>query len=98
MDINQMEVLVAVAQEKSFSRAAESLHRTQPAVSQAIRRLEAELGEPLFDRSSKDGTLTTAGRVLFDFAQQMLKLPNQAHAAMKGLKDLDHGKLTLSAN
>ena len=74
MDINQLEVLVAVAQEKSFSRAAESLHRTQPAVSQAIRRLEAELGEPLFDRSSKDGTLTAAGRVLFDFAQQMLNL------------------------
>ena len=47
MDINQLEVLVAVAREKSFSRAAETLHRTQPAVSQAIRRLETELGEPL---------------------------------------------------
>jgi len=98
MDVNQLEVLVAIAQEKSFSRAAESLHRTQPAVSQAIRRLEAELGEPLFDRSSKDGTLTAAGRVLFDFAQQMLNLRNHAHAAMKSLKDLEHGKLTLSAN
>ena len=98
MDINQLEVLIAVAQEKSFSRAAESLHRTQPAVSQAIRRLESELGEPLFDRSSKDGTLTAAGRVLFDFAQQMLNLRVHAQAAMKGLKDLDHGKLTLSAN
>ena len=43
MDINQLEVFLAVAQEKSFSRAAEALHRTQPAVSQAIRRLEAEL-------------------------------------------------------
>jgi DNA-binding transcriptional LysR family regulator len=98
MDINQLEVLVAVAQEKSFSRAAESLHRTQPAVSQAIRRLESELGEPLFDRSSKDGTLTAAGRVLLAFAQQILNLRTNAHAAMKGLKDLDHGKLTLSAN
>src|SRR5258706_11521598 len=98
MDINQLEVFLAVAQEKSFSRAAETLHRTQPAVSQAIRRLEGELGEPLFDRSSKDGTLTAAGRVLFDFAQQMLNLRAHAHAAMKGLKDLDHGKLTLSAN
>ena len=98
MDINQLEVLVAVAQEKSFSRAAESLHRTQPAVSQAIRRLETELGEPLFDRSSKDGTLTAAGRVLFDFAQQMLNLRHHAHTAIKELKDLHHGKLTLSAN
>ena len=98
MDINQLEVLVAVAQEKSFSRAAERLHRTQPAVSQAIRRLETELGEPLFDRSSKDGTLTAAGRVLFDFAQQMLNLRHHAHTAIKELKDLHHGKLTLSAN
>src|SRR3979490_2592113 len=97
MDINQLEVFLAVAQEKSFSRAAESLHRTQPAVSQAIRRLETELGEPLFDRSSKDGTLTAAGRVLFDFAQQMLNLRHHAHTAIKELKDLHHGKLTLSA-
>src|SRR6266436_2937885 len=98
MDINQLEVLIAVAQEKSFSRAAESLHRTQPAVSQAVRRLETELGEPLFDRSSKDGTLTAAGRVLFDFAQQILNLRNHAHTAIKELKDLHHGKLTLGAN
>ncbi len=98
MDINQLEVVVAVAREKSFSRAAESLHRTQPAVSQAIRRLEAELGEPLFDRSSKDGTLTAAGRVLFEFAQQMLNLRHHAHTALKELKDLHRGKLTLSAN
>lgn len=98
MDINQLEVLVAVAQEKSFSRAAETLHRTQPAVSQAIRRLETELGEPLFDRSSKDGTLTGAGHVLFDFAQQMLNLRQHAHSALKELKDLHRGKLSLSAN
>jgi DNA-binding transcriptional LysR family regulator len=67
-------------------------------VSQAIRRLEAELGEPLFDRSSKDGTLTAAGRVLLEFAQQMLNLRKTAHSAIRELKDLDRGKLTLSAN
>ena len=98
MDINQLEVFVAVAQEKSFSRAAEALHRTQPAVSQAIRRLEAELGESLFDRSSKDGTLTAAGRVLFDFAQQMLNLRHHAHSAIRELRDLHRGKLSLGAN
>ncbi len=98
MDINQLEVLVAVAREKSFSRAAETLHRTQPAVSQAIRRLETELGEPLFDRSSKDGTLTAAGRVLLGVAQQILNLRHGAHAALKELKDLHRGKLSLSAN
>lgn len=98
MDINQLEVLVAVAQEKSFSRAAERLHRTQPAISQAIRRLETEIGEPLFDRSSKDGTMTAAGRVLFGLAQQMINLRHGAHAAIKELKGLHRGKLSLSAN
>ena len=98
MDISQLEVFLSVAQEKSFSRAAESLHRTQPAVSQAVRRLEAGLGEPLFDRSSKDGTLTAAGKVLFDFAQQMMNLRQHAHSAIRELRDLHRGKLTLSAN
>ena len=98
MDINQLEVLIAVAQEKSFSRAAERLHRTQPAVSQAIRRLETEIGEPLFDRSSKDGTMTAAGRVLFGLAQQVINLRHGAHAAIKDLKGLHRGKLSLTAN
>jgi len=98
MDINQLEVFLSVAQEKSFSRAAEALSRTQPAISQAVRRLEAELGEPLFDRSSKDGTLTAAGRVLYDFAQQMMHLRRHAHSAIRELRDLHRGKLTLSAN
>ncbi len=98
MDINQLEVLVAVAREQSFSRAADALHRTQPAVSQAIRRLEQEIGEQLFDRSSKDGTLTAAGTVLVEYAQQMLNLRHSAQGAIKELKDLQRGKLTLSAN
>jgi DNA-binding transcriptional LysR family regulator len=98
MDINHLEVFLAVAQERSFSRAAESLHRTQPAVSQAIRRLETELGESLFDRSSKDGTLTAAGRVLLDFSQQMLNLRQHAQSAIRELRDLQRGKLSLGAN
>ena len=98
MDVNQLEVFLGVAREKSFSRAAQSLHRTQPAVSQAIRRLEAELGEPLFDRSSKDGSMTAAGRVLFDYAHQMLNLRHNAHTAIRELRDLHRGKLSLSAN
>ena len=98
MDINQLEVLVAVAQEKSFSRAAEILNRTQPAVSQAIRRLEQEIGEKLFDRSSKDGTLTSAGNVLLSYAKQMLNLRRTAQSAIKELRDLHQGKVTLSAN
>lgn len=98
MDINQLEVLVAVAREKSFSRAGEVMHRTQPAISQAIRRLEKEIGETLFDRSSKDGTLTTAGEVLLEYAKQMLNLRQNAHSAIKELKNLHYGKVVVSAN
>ena len=64
MELAELRVFLTVAAERSFSRAATKLHRTQPAVSQAIRRLEEQVGERLFDRSSKDGTLTEAGRVL----------------------------------
>ena len=64
MDLFQLETFLTVAQEGSFSRAAKKLYRTQPAVSQTIRKLEDEIGEPLFDRSSRDGTLTEAGRLL----------------------------------
>ncbi|HZP17456.1 MAG TPA: LysR family transcriptional regulator, partial [Terriglobales bacterium] len=50
MDLSQLEVFLAVAREGGFSRAADKLFRTQSAVSQAVRKLEAEIGEPLFDR------------------------------------------------
>ena len=98
MDINQLEVMVAVARERSFSRAAEVLGRTQPAVSQSIRRLETELGEMLFDRSSKDGTLTAAGEVVLDYARQMLNLRHHTVSAVNELRDVKRGKITLSAN
>jgi len=98
MDINQLEVLVTVARERSFSRAAEVLDRTQPAISQAIRRLETEVGEKLFDRSSKDGTLTFAGEVLLDYARQMMNLRYSAQAALVEMRNLHHGKVTVSAN
>jgi DNA-binding transcriptional LysR family regulator len=98
MDINQLEVLIAVAGERGFSRAADKLHRTQPAVSQAIKRLEDEVGEPLFDRSSKDGTLTASGQILLKYAQQIINLRRDAKLAVKELKDLQRGKVTLGAN
>lgn len=98
MDINQLEVLVTVARERSFSRAAEVLKRTQPAISQAIHRLEADVGEQLFDRTSRDGTLTLAGEVLLGHAKQMLNLRQTARGAIAEIRDLQHGKVTISAN
>ena len=64
MELFQLETFLTVAREKSFSRAASRLHRTQSAVSQTISRLEEDLGEKLFDRSSRDGSLTDAGLLL----------------------------------
>jgi DNA-binding transcriptional LysR family regulator len=98
MEIGQLVVMVTVAREKSFSRAAQVLGRTQPAVSQTIRRLEEELGTAVFDRSSKDGTLTAAGEVMIGYARQILNLRLNALAAVKDLRDVRSGKITLSAN
>lgn len=98
MDFAGLEVLVAVAQEKGFSRAAEMLHRTQPAVSQAIRRLEEDVGTRLVDRSSKDGTLTAAGQLLFVHAQRLLGLRRDAENEVRELSQLDRGKVVLAAN
>ena len=68
MELSELRVFLKVAAERSFSRAAMKLHRTQPAVSQAVRRLEDSVGERLFDRATKDATLTEAGRLLRDYA------------------------------
>ena len=96
MDLFQLETLLAVAEEKSFSRAAARLHRTQPAVSQVMAKLEAELGEVLLERST--GTLTDAGEVLREYAQKMLNLRKDAGAALVDLRSLQTGRLNLAAN
>jgi DNA-binding transcriptional LysR family regulator len=98
VDLSHLEVLVAIAQEKGFSRAAERLGRTQPAISQSIRRLEQDVDAVLFDRSSKDGTLTEAGRVLYGYAQQLLAMRREAHGAIQELATLVRGKVAAAAN
>src|SRR5579862_3274448 len=98
MELSQLEVFLSVARERRFSRAAEKLYRTQSAVSQTIRKLEQELGESLFDRSSRDGVLTDAGRVLHDYAERLLNLRGDAQAAMIELRELHQGKLVMAAN
>lgn len=98
MELNELRVFLRVASERSFSRAAMKLHRTQPAVSQSIRRIEGDLGERLFDRSTKDATLTEAGRLLKDFAERMLRLEEEAEAAVRELKDLQRGRVLIGAN
>ena len=82
MELNQLETFLAVAEEKSFSRAAVRLHRTQPAVSQVIRKLEESVGETLFDRAARDGSLTASGALLRDYALRLLALRREATSAL----------------
>jgi DNA-binding transcriptional LysR family regulator len=98
MDLAALRVFLIVAEERSFSRAAARVHRTQPAVSQAVRRLERDLGEELFDRSSKNGTLTDAGQVLQHFGQRLVRLAEETESAMRELRDLRRGRVLIGAN
>lgn len=98
MDLAELQTFLAVASEHSFSRAATRLHRTQPAVSQAVRRLEDELDERLFDRTSKGGRLTEAGRILLDYARRLTELRDEAQSAVRELQDFRRGRVTIGAN
>ena len=98
MELSQLEVFLTVARERRFSRAAEKLFRTQSAVSQTIRKLEDELGEPLFDRSSREGVLTDAGQTLKEYAEKLVNLRADAQEALVELRQLQNGKLSIAAN
>jgi DNA-binding transcriptional LysR family regulator len=98
MELSQLEVFLTVARERRFSRAAEKLFRTQSAVSQTIRKLEDELGEPLFDRSSREGVLTDAGQTLKEYAEKLVNLSADAQEALVELRQLQKGKLAIAAN
>lgn len=98
MQLPDLAAFLAVATDRSFSAAARRLNRTQPAISQAVRRIEDELGERLFDRSSRDGTLTEAGRLLQDYAQRLLGLASEAQTAVQELQQMRRGRVIVGAN
>ena len=98
MNLSDAETLLAVVRERSFSRAAEQLRRTQPAVSLAVRRLEEACGERLLDRSSKQPRLTGAGVLVTRRAEQMLRQRAALEHDLLELRGLQRGKLTVGAN
>jgi DNA-binding transcriptional LysR family regulator len=98
MTLEDLRVFATVAAARSFSKAARTLNRTQSAVSQAVRRLEAALGETLIDRSSRDGTLTDAGTVLLDYTSRLLRLAHEAGKAVADLRDVRTGRVLIGAN
>jgi len=83
MEFDELKVFLTVARERSFSRAAEKLCRTQPAVSQAVRRLEDRLSERLIDRTTKQARLTPAGEVLLREGARVLELVEQTTEAVR---------------
>lgn len=98
MELYLLQTFLTVANEKSFSRAGEKLLRTQPAVSLAIQRLEAELGEKLIDRSGKELLLTDAGRIVADFARRFDNLRLDLENSLAELRDHAAGRLAIGAN
>ena len=98
MELHALHVFLTVATEKSFSRAAERLLRTQPAVSLALQRLEQELGEKLIDRSGKDLILTDAGRAVLDYARRFESLQQELENSLAELRDNSAGRLAIGAN
>ena len=98
MDLAELNVFLTVARERSFSRAAQKLFRTQPAVSIAIRKLEEWVGEPLFARGARSGQLTDAGKLLASYAERMLNLREEIKRAMEDLRAGGRGELSLGVN
>jgi DNA-binding transcriptional LysR family regulator len=98
MELYSLQVFLTIAQERSFSRAAEKLLRTQPAVSLALQRLEQELGQKLIDRSGKDLMLTDAGQVVIEYARRFQSLQQEMENSLAELRDNSAGRLAIGAN
>jgi DNA-binding transcriptional LysR family regulator len=98
LDFTELQAFLAVIAERSFSRAATKMHRTQSAVSYAVRRLESKVGERLFHRSSNNGSLTEAGEVLRQYAERLVRLADEAQLSVRELRDLRRGRVLIGAN
>src|ERR1700683_4189243 len=98
MELHSLRVFLTVANEKSFSRAAEKLLRTQPAISLTIQRLEAELGEKLIDRSAKDLLLTDSGKPGLETRKRFDSLQGELENSLAELRDKSSGRLMIGAN
>ena len=98
MELRQLEHFLAVVEERSFTRAAERVSLTQPAVSLSIKRLEEEVGGPLFARDVHDLSLTEAGRVLASYARRMIQIRDDATREMAQLGSMTAGSLTIAAH
>src|SRR5580698_4260057 len=98
MDLAALQMFQMVASERSYSRAAVKLFRTQPAISIAMRKLEDWVGQPLFVQGSGARALTDAGTLLLEYADRMLNLREEIRKSMRELQGLERGQVSLGVN
>jgi DNA-binding transcriptional LysR family regulator len=98
MDLDQLHTFLEIVRLKSFSKAAQTCYRTQPAISAQVRQLELELNSTLFDRFGTRISLTVAGRIFAEHAEQILALRKQAQDAINELERVPRGELVIAAN
>ncbi len=98
INLDQLRIFQAVAQSRSFTRAADLVHLTQPGISKHIKQMEAYFGVPLFSRSGRKVTLTEPGQVLFEATQEIMATIDAAERRIDDLKGLRGGKLRLGTS
>jgi DNA-binding transcriptional LysR family regulator len=98
MDLDQLHTFLEIVRLKSFSKAAQTCFRTQPAISAQVRQLEQELNTTLFERLGTRIQLTTAGRILAEYAEQILDLRRRAQDMINELERVPRGELIIAAN
>ncbi len=98
MDLDQLHTFLEIVRLKSFSKAAQTCYRTQPAISAQVRQLEQELNAPLFDRLGTRIALTAAGRIFAEYAERILELRRQAQNSIAELERIPRGELVIAAN
>jgi len=98
LDLSQLRVFHAVCEARSFTRAAEAVHLTQPGVSKHIRQVEEYFGVPMFDRLGKKIALTEAGEILFEATREIMHSVATAEQRIADLQGMHGGRLALGAS
>jgi DNA-binding transcriptional LysR family regulator len=98
MDLDQLHTFLEIVRLKSFSKAAQTCYRTQPAISAQVRQLEQELNTTLFERLGTKIALTTAGRIFAEYCEQILDLRRRAQDSINELERVPRGELVIAAN
>src|SRR5918992_2962114 len=98
MDLDQLHTFLEIVRLKSFSKAAQTCYRTQPAISAQVRQLEQELNATLFERLGTRIALTTAGKIFAEYAEQILQLRRRAQDVINELERVPRGEIIIAAN